>query len=109
MSSFYFQPEAHASFDPQKMGKATLFRSDHVLIGLNCFLPGQQHQLHSHEGMDKAYVVLRGEGTITVGEERHVAREGDIVIAPSGIPHAVENTGERKLILLAVLAPPPGK
>ncbi len=35
------RPEEHATFRPDKMGKATLFSSDRLLVGLNCFEPGQ--------------------------------------------------------------------
>ena len=57
-----FRPEAHAVYDPVKMGKATLFQSERLLVGLNCFEPGQEHKLHAHAGMDKVYHVLEGEG-----------------------------------------------
>src|SRR5574338_296158 len=37
------RPERHAVFDAAKMGKATLFRSERLMVGLNCFEPGQEH------------------------------------------------------------------
>ncbi len=54
------RPEEHAVFAAEKMGKATLFRSERILVGLNSFEPGQEHQLHAHSGMDKVYHVLSG-------------------------------------------------
>ena len=56
------RPEQHAVFNPDKMGKATLFESERVLVGLNSFEPGQEHKLHAHGGMDKLYQVLEGSG-----------------------------------------------
>ena len=56
------RPEKFAVFDSKKLGKATLFESDRLLVGLNSLLPGQEHALHAHEGMDKVYYVLSGTG-----------------------------------------------
>jgi mannose-6-phosphate isomerase-like protein (cupin superfamily) len=33
---------------------------------------------------------------------------GDLLVAPDGVPHGVRNTGSERLLVLAVLAPPPG-
>ena len=52
------RPEDHAVYRSDKMGKATLFRSDRMLVGLNAFEPGQEHALHAHAGMDKVYQVI---------------------------------------------------
>ena len=38
------RPESFASFRPDKMGKATLFESGRLLVGLNCFEPGQERE-----------------------------------------------------------------
>ena len=56
------RPEQHAVFGEKKMGKATLFESERILVGLNSFEPGQEHKLHAHAGMDKVYQVLEGSG-----------------------------------------------
>ena len=36
------QPSEHAQDSPHKMGKATIFESPRLLVGLNAFEPGQQ-------------------------------------------------------------------
>ena len=46
-------PRDHAVYSPDRMGKSTIFQSDHVLVGLNAFEPGQAHALHAHADMDK--------------------------------------------------------
>ena len=101
------RPEEHASFKPDKMGKATLFESERVLVGLNSFLPGQEHALHAHQGMDKVYQVLAGTGVFLL-EDREIAMEaGVMLVAPEGVPHGIRNTGEERLVVLAILAPGP--
>lgn len=101
------RPEDHAVYDAAKMGKATIFRSDRVMVGLNAFEPGQEHALHAHSGMDKVYHVLEGEGLFLL-EGREVAMTaGVMLVAPEGVPHGIRNTGTGRLLVLAVLAPAP--
>lgn len=101
------RPEELAVFDADKMGKATIFRSDRVLVGLNAFEAGQEHRLHAHEGMDKVYHVLVGRGHFLL-EDREVEMEpGMMLVAPEGVPHGIRNSGDERLVVLAVLAPAP--
>jgi mannose-6-phosphate isomerase-like protein (cupin superfamily) len=101
------RPEEHAVFDPAKMGKATLFRSERILVGLNCFEPGQAHELHAHAGTDKVYYVVSGRGRFVL-EDRELAMEaGAMLVAPQGVPHGIRNSGAERLVVLALLAPAP--
>jgi quercetin dioxygenase-like cupin family protein len=102
-----FRPEEHAVFKPDKMGKATLFESERILVGLNCFEPGQQHALHAHAGMDKVYQVLSGTGVFLLEDREIPMQPGVMLVAPEGVPHGVRNSGDEKLVLLAILAPSP--
>jgi quercetin dioxygenase-like cupin family protein len=101
------QPGRHAQWRPDKMGKATLFESERLLVGLNAFEPGQVHELHSHEGMDKLYYVLEGEGVFLLDGRQLTTIAGDLMVAPEGVPHGIRNTGTGRLLVLAVLAPSP--
>lgn len=100
-------PADHAVYDAGKMGKSTLFRSPRLLAGLNAFEPGQEHALHAHAGTDKVYVVLEGTGAFLLeGREIPMGR-GEMLVAPEGVPHGIRNTGEARLLVLAILAPSP--
>jgi quercetin dioxygenase-like cupin family protein len=88
------------------MGKATLFESPHLLVGLNAFEPGQTHGLHTHHGMDKVYHVLEGSGRFLLAGRELTMKAGDLLVAPDGVPHGVSNTGTGRLLVLAILAPP---
>jgi mannose-6-phosphate isomerase-like protein (cupin superfamily) len=101
------QPGRHAQWRPDKMGKATLFESGRLLVGLNAFEPGQVHELHSHEGMDKLYYVLEGEGVFLLEGRQLPTTAGDLMVAPEGVPHGIRNSGTGRLLVLAVLAPAP--
>ena len=103
------RPAEHAVFRSEKMGKATLFESPRLLVGLNCFEPGQEHALHAHEGMDKVYQVLEGTGTFLLEDRELPMEPGVMLIAPSGVPHGIRNDGGARLVVSAILAPGPGK
>ncbi len=100
---------AHARFSPEKMGKADLVRGDQLFLGLNCFEPGQEHRSHTHAGQDKLYVVVEGQGEVRIGEESALLTVGDAAFAPSGVEHSMKNPGPGRLIVMAILAPPPGR
>ena len=101
------RPSDHAEWRSDRMGKTTLFQSPRLLIGLNSFEPGQFHALHSHEGMDKVYQVVEGEGMVLLDGRELPIKQGELVVAPEGVPHGIRNTGTRRLLVLAVLAPAP--
>ncbi len=96
-----------AEFSSQKMAKTNIARGDTLLAGLNCFEPGQEHAAHAHAGQDKLYVVLEGDAEIQVGDDTQLVSAGGGAFAPSGVVHSVRNRGEKRLVVLAVLAPPP--
>jgi quercetin dioxygenase-like cupin family protein len=96
-----------AQFSPQKMGKVDIARGESLFVGLNCFEPGQQHSAHTHAGQDKLYVVLEGEAEIQVGDETELVSAGAAAFAAAGVLHSIRNTGLGRLVVLAVLAPPP--
>jgi quercetin dioxygenase-like cupin family protein len=98
---------SHAVFSPDKMGKVTLAAGASLMAGLNCFEPGQEHKLHAHAGQDKLYVVLEGTGEAQIGDARQVLSTGDAAFAPADVPHGMRNTGPGRLIVMAILAPPP--
>ena len=101
------RPEDHAVFDASKMGKATLFSSARVMVGLNAFEPGQEHALHAHAGMDKVYQVVRGSGVFLLEDREIPMSSGVMLVAPEGVSHGIRNTGTERLVVLAILAPSP--
>ena len=96
-----------AKFAPDKMGKSTVAKGESLFIGLNSFEPGQEHAAHSHSGQDKLYFILEGSGIVNVGEESALLSAGDAAFAPSGVVHSIQNPGPNRLVVMAILAPPP--
>ena len=101
------RPHDHAEWRADKMGKSTLYQSTRLLVGLNAFEPGQSHALHAHEGMDKVYQVVEGSGHFLLDGRELPMTAGDLLVAPSGVPHGVQNTSQGRLLVLVFLAPAP--
>ncbi len=98
---------AKAPWNPVKMGKATLHSGGGLLVGLNAFEPGQAHAPHAHAGVDKLYAVVEGRGAFSVGARVEEVEAGGLVFAPAGVAHGVQNLGPGRLLVLAVMGPPP--
>ena len=101
------RPGDHADWRADKMGKSTLYQSARLLVGLNAFEPGQSHTLHAHEGMDKVYQVVEGTGHFLLDGRELPMTAGDLLVAPSGVPHGVRNSSQGRLLVLVFLAPAP--
>jgi quercetin dioxygenase-like cupin family protein len=106
---FVKRVSSYATFAPDKMTKSTVAQGEFLFAGLNSFEPGQEHAAHAHEGQDKLYVVLEGGGMVQIGEEVEFLSTGDAAFAPSGVVHSIRNPGPERLVVMALLAPPPRK
>ncbi len=97
----------HVGINESKFYKTTLFRSDTLLLGLNCLEPGQVQQPHDHPDQDKFYYVIEGSGQFSLDKEQISAGSGEVVWAPAGLAHGVKNEGTDRLTLLVGIAPAP--
>jgi quercetin dioxygenase-like cupin family protein len=101
------RPSEHAAWRADAMGKSTLYESSRLLVGLNALEPGQSHALHAHAGMDKVYLVMEGNGLFLLKDAALPMQAGDLLVAPDGVPHGVENNSKARLLVMALLAPGP--
>ena len=93
-----------AVFRADAMTKVDCFQSPRLLVGLNCFEPGQAQAVHTHAGADKFYVVLSGKANFIVGEQVVTAGPGDLIPAPAGVPHGVERADARTIVLVCIVS-----
>jgi mannose-6-phosphate isomerase-like protein (cupin superfamily) len=61
--------------------------------------------VHTHTHEDEWSFVLTGAVGVEVGGRTAVARPGDLVLKPRGIPHAFWNAGDEPARLLEVITP----
>lgn len=97
----------HVGSREEKFYKTTLFRSDALLLGMNCLEPGQTQKPHDHADQDKFYYVIEGEGQFRIGDDVQTAAAGDVIWAPAGVIHGVSNEAHSRLSLLVGIAPAP--
>jgi len=98
-----------ARFNSEKMGKCDLLSGDYLFSGLNAFEAGQCHAPHAHCERDKLYVVLEGAGELTIGDDCQTVGAGDVALAPADVEHSLSNPGPERLVVMTVMAPPPGE
>src|SRR5215217_7892494 len=61
--------------------------------------------MHTHRHEDEYTYVLEGEIGVQVGEEVLVARPGDLVFKPRGVPHAFWNPADEPARALEIISP----
>ena len=93
------------AFSQEKMKKVGIFNTPQFFCDLYCFEPNQEQKPHVHNGEDKVYFVLEGEGTFHIGSEVKKLTPNTMTLAPSGVEHGVKNEGPNRLVLLAFMAP----
>jgi mannose-6-phosphate isomerase-like protein (cupin superfamily) len=68
--------------------------------------PDIDQELHSHEEAEQVYVVVSGDGTMTVAGDRQPIAEGDLVMVPPATDHSIANQGSVDLCCVSVPSPP---
>jgi len=98
---------AVAQFSPAKMQKINLFETKNFFCDVYCLEPGQEQKVHAHQDEDKIYYVLSGCGAFIVDDESRELDEQQIVFAPAGSNHGVQNTSGERLTVLVFMTPNP--
>ena len=68
--------------------------------------PGSEQQLHQHETQEQVYVIIRGRGTMIVGDEQQEIDEGTLVVIPPRTQHAIHNTSADPMSYVSATSPP---
>ena len=72
-------------------------------VVLEMTLPvGSAPPLHVHDTLDDTWYILDGQMVVRCGAEALVARAGDWVSMPRGVPHAFRVVGQREARILLV-------
>jgi mannose-6-phosphate isomerase-like protein (cupin superfamily) len=57
---------------------------------------------HVHENHEQIYYIIKGSGTISVGEEKAKVKEGDCIYLPTDTPHGFINDGKEEVEIFCV-------
>lgn len=89
------------SYEAGKVVHKTLVGRKEMTLTLFAFDEGTKIDTHSSNG-DAMVVVLEGEVQLTVGGVAKKAKEGETLLMPANIPHAVEALTKYKMLLIVV-------
>ncbi|QHQ62550.1 cupin domain-containing protein [Anaerocolumna sedimenticola] len=79
----------------------TLIQNKNVSLTLFAFDKGEEISTHSSHG-DAMITVTEGTGEITIGENKYTLTEGQSIVMPAEIPHAVYASEAFKMFLIVV-------
>lgn len=87
------------SYQDRQIVSKTLVQNDAVSMTLFSFDRGEEISTHAAGG-DAMVTVLEGTGRFTVGGEVFLLHEGDTLIMPKDVPHAVYGQERFKMQLI---------
>ena len=86
-------------YQPGQVISKTLVQNDYVSMTIFSFDKGEEISTHAAGG-DAMVTVLEGTGRFTIGGEEFILTEGETLIMPKGIPHAVYGEERFKMQLI---------
>lgn len=89
------------NFQDGQIVSKTLVQNDAVSLTLFAFEKDEEISTHQSEG-DAMVTVLEGKGKFTVGGVEHIVSEGETLIMPAKVPHAVYGEERFKWLLACI-------
>ena len=86
------------------LGENGAINGEYFVQGFVVIYPGGSIPLHDHETVE-SYVILSGEGRITVDEQSEPVRQYDCVYVDKWQKHTLQNTGTADMHIMFVYAP----
>ncbi|WP_320354495.1 cupin domain-containing protein [Desulfobotulus sp.] len=88
-------------YEEGRVVSRTLAQKKGVGVTLFAFAAGEGISAHASTG-DAFVYILNGRATITIGEKKLTLKEGESVVMPAGIPHALDAPEPFKMLLVVV-------
>ena len=85
-------------YQPGQVVSKTLVQNDKVSMTVFSFDKGEEISTHAAGG-DAMVTVLEGTGRFTVGDDVFILSQGETLIMPKDIPHAVYGEEQFKMLL----------
>lgn len=86
-----------------------LYTGKHLQLVLMTLQPGEDIGAEVHAEHDQFFRVEKGHGVVEIDGKRTKIEDGSGIIVPAGARHNVINTGDTKLKLYTLYAPPDHK
>ena len=91
--------KSEVAYQPGQVVSKTLAQNNALSVTLFAFDKGEEISTHAAGG-DAMVTVLEGTGKFTVGGEEFILNEGETLIMPKDIPHAVFGQEKFKMQLV---------
>lgn len=89
------------SYQPGQVVSKTLAQNPAVSLTLFAFDKDEEISSHTSTG-DAMILVLDGESEITIGSEKYALKQGETIVMPANVPHAVFAKAPFKMLLTVV-------
>lgn len=89
--------------------RRVLYTGKHLQLVLMALRPGEEIGEEVHDDHDQFFRIEKGEGELWIDNQRTKIKADDAIVVPAGARHNVINTGDKKLKLYTVYAPPDHK
>jgi len=67
--------------------------------------PGVSTRKHALRGTTERYVILSGEGRVSIDGVDTTMHTGSVAVIPAGVCQSIKNTGAEDLVFLAICSP----
>ena len=67
--------------------------------------PGAGIGLHQHNDEDEIFIIEQGRGVVVDGDKEVEVESGDSVLTGKGGAHSIKNTGDKDLLVTAIIIP----
>lgn len=98
--AFFGMPYLHELIDIPPKPFAVAKRIE--FFGIMNIEAGATNKRHIHEDVEQIYFILKGEGTVWVGDEKAKVTKGDAIFLPDKISHGFYNDSDRPCAILLV-------
>ena len=88
-------------YQPGQVVSRTLAQNKAVSLTIFAFDKGEEISSHASHG-DAMVTIIEGSAKITVGDEIFVLSDGQTIVMPAGVPHAVAAESKFKMFLTVV-------
>ncbi len=95
------QLKEEVSYREGEIVSKTLVQNDHVSMTLFSFSKGEEISKHQSDG-DAFVYVLDGVGKFTIGGKEHLVKEGECIVMPNHVDHALFAEENFKMLLTVV-------
>jgi len=80
----------------------TIYGDENTKVKIICITPNQRPSYQYHFKRTETWVIVQGEGTLTLDGDTSVVKKGDTVFVPKEAKHRIQNTGKENLVFVEV-------